>query len=328
MRPYRTKSRPGFTLIELLVVIAIIAILIGLLLPAVQKVRDAAARTTCQNNIKQLALAFHNYESANGVLPTGGDKASMVRYVIGWPGLVFPYFEEGNRRTMIDSFTPNALVTVMPWRLTAAPHYGDHQIYMDPVKTFVCPASELGSKSPDAWNTSTPAIQAANQAALHYRAVGGSPNVGLVQGTWGRHQWYSTSGVVFPLSKVTLPAISDGTSNTLMFGETSSAKGRALVSRSWGGIQPWTWGYYDYTDVAPRDPARGWLMIDHKIVTYPIGYTGSFFTNETPFTSNHGGDGVNVALCDGSVRFLPKTTDLTTLQMMATRAGGEVVTLQ
>ena len=67
-------------------------------------------------------------------------------------------------------------------------------------------------------------------------------------------------------------------------------------------------------------------MIDHKAVTYPIGYTGSFFTNETPFTSNHTG-GVNVVFCDGSVQFLTNTTDLLVLQMLATRAGGEVVTV-
>jgi prepilin-type processing-associated H-X9-DG protein len=68
-------------------------------------------------------------------------------------------------------------------------------------------------------------------------------------------------------------------------------------------------------------------MIDHKAVTYPIGYTGSFFTNETPFTSAHAGGGVNVLFCDGSVRHLPKSTELRVLQMLATRSGGEVVNL-
>jgi prepilin-type processing-associated H-X9-DG protein len=120
-----------------------------------------------------------------------------------------------------------------------------------------------------------------------------------------------------------MEGITDGTSNTLLFGETSSAVGRPLLSRGWGGIQPWTWGYYNYEPAAPANPMNGWLMIDHKTVTYPIGYAGSFNTNETPFTSNHGG-GVNVAMCDGSVRFLTVSTPLTTLQALATRAGGEV----
>jgi prepilin-type N-terminal cleavage/methylation domain-containing protein/prepilin-type processing-associated H-X9-DG protein len=315
------RRRRGFTLIELLVVIAIIAILIGLLVPAVQKVREAAARLQCQNNLKQLGLALHNYHDANRHLPTGGDKRGYVIYAMGWPALVMPYFEEGNRRRAIDAMAPNALYTIMPWRLTDPPHNGGSPVFTAPVPLFVCPSSELGSTSPDIQYPNNPEIQATNQGALHYRGNGGSSTVGLVQGTWSRHAWYTTSGVIYPNSKVRLTDITDGTSNTLLLGETSSAVGRPLNSRGWGGIQPWTWGYYFYfTD------AQGWLMIDHKAVTYPIGYTGSFFTNETPFTSNHTG-GVNLLLCDGSVQFLTNTTDLRVLQMLATRAGGEVITL-
>jgi len=326
----RTSRRPqGFTLIELLVVIAIIAVLIGLLLPAVQKVREAAQRMTCANNLHQLALAMHSYHDAAESLPTGGDGRSGVRYVIGWPALLMPFIEEGSRRQAIDALYPNALYYVMPWRLTAPPHNGTSALFTSPVKTFVCPASELGPLSPDSYSApSIPEITAVNQGALHYRANGGSPNVGFVRGTWSRHAWYSTSGVIYPLSKVRFTDITDGTSTTLLLGETSSARGRPLLSRGWGGIQPWTWGYYDYTGATnPPDPNNGWLMIDHKVVTYPIGYAGSFFTNETPFTSSHASGGVNVALCDGSVRFLPPSTNLGTLQMMATRAGGEVVQL-
>jgi prepilin-type N-terminal cleavage/methylation domain-containing protein/prepilin-type processing-associated H-X9-DG protein len=325
MRP----SRRGFTLIELLVVIAIIAVLIGLLLPAVQKVREAAARMQCQNNLKQLGLAMHNFHDAMGSLPTGGDKRSYfvpgyIIYAMGWAPLLFPYFEEGNRRAAIDAMAPpDTIYKIMPWRFTDPPNNGASPIFTSPVKTFVCPSSELGSTSPDIQYPNTPQINATNQGALHYRANGGSSTLGLIQGSWSRHAWYTTSGVIYPNSQVKITEISDGTSNTLLLGETSSAIGRKLNSEGWGGIQPWTWGNYWYY---VNNLDQGWLMIDNKAVTYPIGYTGSYFTNETPFTSNHTG-GVNMVFCDGSVHFMSRTTDLTVLQMLATRAGGEVLQL-
>jgi prepilin-type N-terminal cleavage/methylation domain-containing protein/prepilin-type processing-associated H-X9-DG protein len=319
------RRRPAFTLIELLVVIAIIAVLIGLLLPAVQKVREAAARVSCQNNLKQLALGMHNYHDAHYALPTGGDEKAGVRYLIGWPAHVMPYVELDNLRKSLDALTPNALLTLMPWRLKTAPHYGDGPLVTSPIKVFACPSSELGTLSPDSYAFAYEgAINAQNQAALHYRANGGAPTVGLFQGKWSRHAWYTTSGVIYPKSKERIEGITDGSSNTLLFGETSSALGRALLSRGWGGIQPWTWGYYNYEPASPASPDNGWLMIDHKAVTYPIGYTGSFYTNETPFTSNHGGGGANVAMCDGSVHFLTQQTPLAVLQALATRAGGEI----
>ncbi len=328
----------AFTLVELLVVIAIIGVLVGLLLPAVQAAREAARRMQCSNNLKQLALAFHNHHDTFRAFPTGGQEITGSRYVIGWPGKIFPFFEQGNLRNRVDSmatgFNTNvtvggvtraatALDWIMPWRLRAAPHNGADPVFEAPIPTFICPSSELGAKSPDGSTSTDPDVRAIFQAALHYRANGGAATVALVQGTQGRHQWYNKSGVMYPECKTTFGTITDGSSNTILLGETSSAIGRALNTRSWGGIQPWTWGYYAY----PPSATRGWLFLDHKIVTYPIGYTGAFFTNETPFTSNHTG-GAMFAMCDGSVQFLSKTMPLLVLQNMATVSDGQVVSIE
>jgi prepilin-type processing-associated H-X9-DG protein len=171
--------------------------------------------------------------------------------------------------------------------------------------------------------------------ALHYRANGGRSEVAEdlllpanqrpyksnanQPGKRSRHAEYSTNGVIYPDSKVELSQIADGTSHTILLGETSTAVGREPQSPYWNGIQPWTWGYCYY-----GSDAAGWLMIDSKIVTYNIGYMEPTFTNETPFASAHSGGGAKIAFCDGSVQYFTQETPLNILQAMATREGGDI----
>jgi prepilin-type N-terminal cleavage/methylation domain-containing protein/prepilin-type processing-associated H-X9-DG protein len=310
--------RRAFTLIELLVVIAIIAILIGLLLPAVQKVREAAARMKCQNNLKQLGLAIHNYHDANGKLMDGGHKLT-ISYPMGWVPRLFPYFEQANAANTLMSGgatfdTRGTYRTVYTADITTLIH--------QPMPILVCPSSPLGGLSPDAAAQATWSTDPPNQGALHYRANGGAYRADgvnmVVSSTDATNRSFATSGVIYPTSSTRISDILDGTSNTLLFGETSSAKW-VLTKAGFGSIYPWTWGFYYYAD-------DSYLMIDHKMVQFPINYKGTFTPNNTPYTSEHTG-GVNVSMCDGSVRFLRDTTPIDVLQALATRSNGEVNTL-
>ena len=327
MKRLTAANRQGFTLIELLVVIAIIAILIALLVPAVQKVREAAARGQCQNNLKQVALALHGYHDSTKKFPSGGEKTGPL-YLIGWTARVLPFIEQDNRFKNIEKLAPSFFDTSMPWRLMTAPHYGADPLFTSPITVFVCPSSELGPLSPDAGYPNDANINANNQAALHYRANGGANNVGFIPGrstnaTNASYRGYTTSGVIFPESRVRIAEISDGSSNTLLLGETSSIKDWPTAGMSpWARIQPWTWGFYNYDIYMPATES-GYLMVDHKFVQYPIGYGGVCLPNNTPYRSQHAGGGANFAFADGTVRFLSNNTNLNVLLALATRQNGE-----
>lgn len=319
-------TRRGFTLVELLVVIAIIGILVGLLLPAVQAAREAARRMQCSNNVKQLALAMHNYESAAKRFPPGSLRG-IEGYRIGWVGRLLPYFEQGNRSDQIGI----SLNAHMPWRFDTAPHNGRSPLYVSSIPSLVCPSSELGTQSAHYVSSTLPWVT--NQGGLHYRAVGGAVTNGVVVGTWNVHSKYTTSGMLYPMSNVGFGQVSDGSSNTLLFGEYSSAvglpTGLKVPTTAWGAIQPWTWGYYCYE--APclgfTTSNGGWLMIDHKYVEFPINFRGSYLTNNAPFRSNHTG-GATFGLTDGSVQFLSNNISMNTYYALATRATGEVASLE
>jgi len=221
----RTGVRQGFTLIELLVVIAIIAILIGLLLPAVQKVREAAARMTCSNNLKQLGLAAHNYESANGFLPPGM-TVDGVGPLVNMP----PYVEQENIFRQFV-FNPAATSSGQLYFFNGT----NQNVMTNKVKTFLCPSSNDGSSAGYAvigiyygtrgtdWtnaNTSWSGTHlgfggafAASLGKTHYLGVAGDWRYGA--GYYGSFYWGKNQTIV---------GVTDGSSNTMLFGESHVGK--------------------------------------------------------------------------------------------------------
>jgi len=317
--------RRGFTLIELLVVIAIIAVLIALLLPAVQQAREAARRTQCRNNLKQLGLAFHNYHDAYTRFPCGS-VPGYVRYLVGWPARLFPYLDQATRYNAITQMngSTDAWTSLMPWRFDTAPHNGQSPIW-GPIPGLSCPSSALGNLSPDIVSSTVPWV--VSQGALHYRGCAGRYE-DIINPTSAADKRWANTGTMYAESSTRIADITDGTSNTILLGETSSSQGWASSKKAgWGGIQPWIWGFYWYgssTPTPPTPPVTERLMIDSKQIHWPINYRGSFYTNETPYTSYHTG-GATFLMADGAVRFISENISLVTLKSLGTRANAEVV---
>jgi prepilin-type N-terminal cleavage/methylation domain-containing protein len=251
-----SPRRLGFTLIELLVVIAIIAILIGLLLPAVQKVREAAARMSCSNNLKQICLASHNYESANQVSPPGimGHKLAAQQnqgFTFAAPctgALTFllPYIEQDNIYKQLFAADPRLLnvdindSTVNPWWQNGT----YFTLAQSKIKTFLCPAD-----NPESSGIGTFVIFYCDANTLTFTGgyypnptgnLFGRSNYAPVAGSIGAPsvrfygQWY---GFFTDRSKSKLAALPDGTSNTLLFGECLGGEesGQRNFSLAWMG---------------------------------------------------------------------------------------------
>jgi prepilin-type N-terminal cleavage/methylation domain-containing protein len=296
-----TPQRPGFTLIELLVVIAIIAILIGLLLPAVQKVREAAARMSCQNNLKQLGVAAHNYDSTYGQLPPGylgpyPNLAAPSGNSYGYPGqfvgvlaFLLPYIEQDNLyRTMLQDCPADYMSTnkVYPSWWT----YGSmSQAAQTRVKIFLCP-------SDNAYANSVGTIIAAHsflvpgaidQDLALFGIGNGGDNLGRTNYTgvagYGGSAVPNSPGVFVNRTQASLGKMTsgDGASNTAMFGE-----------------------YLADADTGPRQYAASWMGMG-SLSTF-----SGLPASSTPFTfgSKHFGI-VQFCFGDGSVRGLKKGAD-------------------
>jgi prepilin-type N-terminal cleavage/methylation domain-containing protein/prepilin-type processing-associated H-X9-DG protein len=308
------SGRRGFTLIELLVVIAIIAILIGLLLPAVQKVREAAARTKCTNNLKQIGLAAHNYHGNAGQFPTGARPSVVVGGVptMGtnvWVELL-PYFEQDNLYRKWD-FIDNRNNVAGGRTATQA------QV----IKILLCPSDRL----PDpVWElTAGYPVPPWSQGFYGMSSYGG--NAGLRSVLTDR---LSKDGVFFVGSNVRFADITDGSSSTLLFGERfhydpEYERQRLVV---WLELPPMAgWGRWGF--VANQGASGNISLSTPAQINYRVPPNGNRSTLEDRacvYGSGHPG-GANFAFADGSVRFLRDSILLPTLQALSTIAGGEVV---
>jgi prepilin-type N-terminal cleavage/methylation domain-containing protein/prepilin-type processing-associated H-X9-DG protein len=314
MRVLRSSRRAAFTLIELLVVIAIIAVLIGLLLPAVQKVREAAARMSCQNNLKQLGLGFHNYASTTGALPPAYAAANRVpptypkwtgsRNYISWAFPILPYIEQQALYDLGNSVVPPTATTPP---LAA---YGDTTSFAaQSPKIFQCPSDNFSNASPFF----------AERDGVYF----GLTTYGVNCGTGGNKY----DGVIYMNSQVQITDIADGTSNTLMAGERSfNGADLAANGYTFGDLYYWA-SIWRAGNIPPVGQVRAPLdQINYRI---PSGLTGSalnaaFSKRLLNYASDHAG-GANFLFSDGSVHFLTDSLSLLTLQALATAAGGEVI---
>jgi prepilin-type N-terminal cleavage/methylation domain-containing protein/prepilin-type processing-associated H-X9-DG protein len=318
--PSRHPSRRGFTLIELLVVIAIIAVLIGLLLPAVQKVRDAATRASCANNLRQLGLALHQYHDSYRALPPGVNNQRVLppgvprdRAQTSWHVRLLPYVEQ-------EALAQDALRSAgLPLPITGPAPGAPHQGLRTVVSVFGCPSdgrvrSLYNDDGLDVALTSYVGVQGRNRARV--------------------------DGVLFWESNVRIADITDGASCTLAVGERppypeNHGRWGVWYTGIWGGmgviIGEKTLVGHDTGSVVlgvrepcdPPTPTPG-CCGENEVFRFGPGTVGDP-RSAYHFWSLHPG-GAHFLFVDGSVRFLPYSAE-STLPALATRAGGETVEL-
>jgi len=290
--PATSPRRRGFTLIELLVVIAIIATLVALLLPAVQQAREAARRTQCSNNLKQMALALHNYHDVYSAFPNydnGGSIANASAFVS-----ILPFLDQAPMFNLYNFSLGNS-----------APE--NEQVVRQRIPAYLCPTAVIRREVPisgcDSNNRAPGTYAVCTGSDDPYGTIeDGNPNNGAIVS--------SGSGIT------KIRDFTDGTTNTLMVGESAwNLEDYVFTSGPCMGQVRWGFTYWSspyplataFTTMPPFNPKSG----------------GSASLDR--FRSDHPGGMVNFALADGSVRFLNDNIAQTVLDALATRAKGEVI---
>lgn len=324
------KSRKGFTLIELLVVIAIIGVLVALLLPAVQTAREAARRTQCANNLKQIGLALHNYHGTHNVLPPGNRSTLYAT----WALYLLPYLDQNN---LYQGWDFNAGVNGRTY--TTAPNLA---ISQQRITVYTCPTD---TPRTNVTSTTAPEIPHHNYAANY--------------GNSALNQQTSYTGVQFkgaPFGNVQTDAsatptnrpnrgcmgfanITDGVSNTLLIAELIQGSGFNAPSRTdlRGRIIGYSDGGYFTTQNTPNSPISDWENTNYCVPPVPTGsitftnpqnppcaQTNQFSYLQRATRSRHIG-GVQGLLCDGSVRFFQNSIDLNVWRAAGSTQDGEVI---
>jgi type II secretion system protein G len=302
--PRKTPSRRrAFTLIELLVVIAIIAVLIGLLLPAVQKVREAANRSKCQNNLKQIGLALHNFHDANGKFPAGWYGFESLSAFPkqnnrpwAWSTYLLPYIEQSALYSRLNPGA-NTFLSVFQKDLAAL---------QTAIPTYLCPSDDLPDSFP--LNDNRPFTKMTGTKTLiglsnYPGAHGGGAGNGLFS---GQDANAAIAGKVLYIQRNVLD-LTDGSSNIIAVGERCSRK--ITPNTPTGGQYAAVWAGFDGEEAdTANPPVMGkYAIVGHTIYRMNDGYQGNTgtaaYTPQEAFSSLHTG-GINVVLGDGSVRFV------------------------
>lgn len=291
------RTRSGFTLIELLVVIAIIAILIGLLLPAVQKIREAANRMSCSNNLKQFGLALHNYESTYGVLPASRVTVAGDAKFRSWTPIALAYVEQDNVGRL--------------WDFNVKWNTGTNLVNSsNKFKLFTCPS--VGGRRPAPNGIGPGDYGSVNSIRRRFYTANGVPNFPVPGSAAGDE----ANGLLSKVLDVPMASVTDGLSNTIMIAEDAGRPNLVRKGMDTGATTADGWGW--------ADPDCGFSVDGVQADLTTTG--GTCFincTNDSEFYAFHTG-GMNVCLGDGSVRFIRTSISAATLAALVTREAGDL----